>query len=310
MGLFKQYLITTYGSPPTPGSWLTLTPKKIEDELFEFLVGNHNKGYLAMQEKFEIQFKSFNSNIITSTTKTDQKLSRIPINLTLIQKTQQRRVHLEPHVDLLDDYAGKFIALGNQAIILMNEEAEAKRLKEIFDGEWATNDNASGGDVVNGDCNKYNMKHFGGDNNAARYVLPNTVNISIYKWVLGLETKAIRVGLDVPGAYIFKFKENVGKDGTSGVNSPMTKCIRVDSVGSGGQHSHPIPESGQLKTAHDNLVKTEIIKATNAEDLERLIELAQYLKVIGASKNEYQLSLNDRRELTKALRSCFFWKAD
>ena len=175
---------------------------------------------------------------------------------------------------------------------------------EALAGAWTP---PKGDDNTQGDANPtkklanpYKNKHFGADRKAAQHSHGRDV-------VWGLEERAIRLGLAVPGAQIFKFTFNIGTDGSAGAASPQTPYIRVDSIGSGAQHSHPFPALGQGLANHRDYVIERIITYTNDEDRDGLTLVARYLRIIGAARNEYGLSANERKKLKKLLPKCLYW---
>jgi len=184
--------------------------------------------------------------------------------------------------------------------------------ERIFRGDWTPEVGTTVPAAHAKSCNTYNFKHFGGDRGAAWYLGPFDRN---YKAVKALEEKAIESGLDVPGAYIFRFNAALGWDGENDARGTInTNSLRVDSVGS-LQHSHPIPETGTDCVSHQKLVCTAICEAVEKKELERLVAIAKYLTTIGATAGEYKMPgqiLRDR--LKTALRlegttlpACKFW---
>src|SRR5262249_6679259 len=143
--------------------------------------------------------------------------------------------------------------------------------------------------------------HFGADKGAAQYL----GRFKDYKLVKALEEKAKSALL--LEACIFRFNEEVGHDGTKGTNSPMTKCIRVDSMNTPHDHSHPITDSGV--DSNDEYVKNNIIKCHNENDREGLLDIAKYLTIIRATKGEYSFSISEKNKLTgkKFNVHCIFW---
>jgi hypothetical protein len=189
---------------------------------------------------------------------------------------------------------------------------KALESERIFRGEWTPDGDTRVPEAHAEDCNTYNLKHFGVDRSAAWYLGRFEKN---YKRVKALEEKAIESGLDVPGAYIFRFDEQLGWDGVNGARGTInTRCIRVDSVGS-KQHSHPIPEEGTNCVSHQKLVCSSIVEAVENKDLERLVTIAKYLTLIGAGAREYRMPGQDLRQRLKValqkegatLPECKFW---
>ena len=81
------------------------------------------------------------------------------------------------------------------------------------------------------------------------------------------------------------------------------------------QHSHPLPEEGTGFVSHEKLVCTAIVEAVENMDLERFLEIAKYLTLIGAAPNEFRMPGQDlRQRLKQALKEpgailppCKFW---
>jgi hypothetical protein len=193
---------------------------------------------------------------------------------------------------LLDGY-DNFATLIESHGLLYLKALESER---IFRGDWASDADTTVPEPHAQDCNTYNLKHFGVDKAAAWYLGPFEKN---YKRVKALEEKAIEVGLDVPGAFIFRFDSQLGWDGVNGARGTInTRCIRVDSVGS-KQHSHPIPEEGTNCVSHQKLVCAAIVEAVEASDLERLVTIAKYLNLIGAAAREFRMPGQDLRQRLK-----------
>jgi hypothetical protein len=175
----------------------------------------------------------------------------------------------------------------------------------VLNGSWTAPATNAFPAPATTEANLYGGKHFDlkKEKNAGKY------NIDRYQ-VKSLEQHAIDYGLDTPGAYIFMFNTNVGSDGSIFNDfTPNTKAIRVDSVGTPGQHSHPIPEDRCGAVNHKSLVCAEIIKARNNSDLYRYLKIATYLKTIGATKEEFSLNRDEKRIVspTADQRACFFW---
>lgn len=209
---------------------------------------------------------------------------------------------------LLNGYDERATLIQNHGMLYL-KALEAER---VFRGDWAPDGDNAVPEAHAMNCNTYNLKHFGADNKAARYLGQFDKN---YKLVKALEEKAIASGLAVPGSYIFRFDEQLGWDGENGARGTVnSRCIRVDSVGT-TQHSHPLPEEGTGFVSHEKLVCTAIVEAVENKDLERFLEIAKYLTLIGAGQNEFRMPGQDlRQRLKKALKepgailpACKFW---
>jgi hypothetical protein len=183
------------------------------------------------------------------------------------------------------------------------------RLLAALNGTYVTGENNTQGDAAVGTCNTTygGGKHWGGEWDAGQYDLTD-VNANV---VLGLEMKAVRIGLGTAGGWVFKFSFSVGhtckKGNNKGLPYDPTTCIRVDSGGT-GQHSHPIPEWGALTTSsHEKEVKMVIIAAVNSFDVDRLAEVGEYLKLIGATNKSYAFSNKDAQKLINPLPASIYW---
>lgn len=176
-----------------------------------------------------------------------------------------------------------------------------------FSGQWTTAETNVGGDATVREANLYGGKHFDRDKEkgAAKF------NTNLTRLAVGgLEDKAVRIGLEVPGARIFRFSVDIGTDGSvfAGTTN-LSPCIRVDSIGTTGMHSHPIPEDRCAAVNHKKLVCERIIAYANAGDLAGLLKVAQYLTIIGAAKSEFKLNRDENKKLNDDadLRGCHFW---
>jgi hypothetical protein len=230
-------------------------------------------------------------------------LSKIPNQNTPVaikMCADQTAAHLRTFVGVLDDKAERIMLEGNKL-------ARDEERRKVFNGEWVPTLTTAIPAAASVDCNLYNGKHFGGDRSAAQYLGRFTNR----KLVKALEEKAIQA--DFLSATLFRFNEQIGHDGTAGPNSPMTRCIRVDSVGS-NQHSHPIAETGEgfTETSHDSYIKKDIIKCHNENDIDSLMDVAKYLRTIGAARGEYSLSQSERAKLSKAhpFLKCLYWNPE
>ena len=159
------------------------------------------------------------------------------------------------------------------------------------------------------EANIYGGKHFdtAKQKDAAKYDVGGGID---QRQVKSMEDYAIEWGLAVPGASIFLFDTLVGSDGeTYNDFTPNTRAIRVDSIGTTGQHSHPIPEERCGHVNHKSLVCAEIIRAAENKDLHRFLEIAAYLTRIDADEDEYELNRPETRRLaaTAELRESKFW---
>lgn len=176
-----------------------------------------------------------------------------------------------------------------------------------FGGTWTSGESNVGGDATTRVANLYGGKHFDRkkQKDAAKFNEDLTQGD-----VAGLEDKAVRIGLEVPGARIFRFSANIGTDGTvyDGTTN-LSQCLRVDSIGTTGMHSHPIPENRCAAVNHKKLVCERIIHYANNGDLAGLLKVAQYLTIIGAGRGEFVLNRDESRKLNDDadLRGCVFW---
>jgi hypothetical protein len=180
----------------------------------------------------------------------------------------------------------------------------------VLNGTWP---HANAGAATNGlppaagtEANLYKGKHFdlNKDKDSGKYI-----DLTRFQ-VKSMEDLAIAEGLSVPGAAIFFFNVIVGSDGsTFGDFTPNTHAIRVDSIGTTGQHSHPIPEDRCGKVNHRSLVSDAIITAHNNEDLFSLLKVAIYLNRIGAAHNSFSLNKDEKKRINKAKteRACVYW---
>ena len=215
---------------------------------------------------------------------------------------KQIRAKMEELLNMLDHYAGQ---LHGQGALKIKRDMVAA----VFRGEWAAPvDNhlpAKAGEM----CNPYNLKHFGGDKKAARY-LGDCADRYLVK---AMEEKAKDHGLLVPGAMVFRFNVNVGWDSESGDNTTSnTSTIRVDSIGS-SQHSHPLAERGSTHASFHTYVVKEIISAAAKSSLDRLLEIAKFLTICEATTGEFKPASKLKTEWAKAqadgmtLPECKFW---
>jgi len=186
------------------------------------------------------------------------------------------------------------------------------RLVTALAGEYVTTENNDAGDTATGLANTTygGGKHWGGDWEAGQYDLPE-VGANV---VLGLETKAVRIGLQTAGGWIFTFSFVVGHTSKKGNNKGLpydeTFCIRVDggATVATGMHSHPIPQWGGLNTsAHEKEVKAVIIDAVNTFNGVRLAEVAEYLTLIGAAQGAYKFTKSELMRMKNPLPESFFW---
>jgi hypothetical protein len=297
MGLFRQYLDSRY-----PGtSWLTKNPDELGDAFYEFL-GDAANGPAAdaYAKENRAMYDLYRTEVDKNIVKTKSKLQGLA-NAPVAQQPIQRANHIRLLVDSIDDKADRIVMPGRH-LLLAQQQAQRQAAEEaIFNGAWQPNIDNTIPVPAAVNCNTYNLKHFGSDSKAAQYL----GRFKDYKLVKALEEKAKSALL--LEACIFRFRENVGHDGTNRSESPMTNCIRVDSIGSGMEHSHPIPQSGV--GSHDAYVKDSIIKCNNANDMEGLIDVAKYLTIIGARKGEFTFSNKEKDKLTgrKFNRHCTFW---
>ena len=121
-----------------------------------------------------------------------------------------------------------------------------------------------------------------------------------------MEQKAINLGMVLQGEAFFRFDRVVGTDG----RSPQidTTSIRVDTPGGPTQHSHPIPENQPGVVSHDNKVKTAIQMHTVNRDLDKLVILAKYLKLIDTANNAYSnLKANAGQYGAHRPPDCVYW---
>lgn len=126
--------------------------------------------------------------------------------------------------------------------------------------------------------------------------------------VHAMEKKAIRLGLDVPTGAIFRWAVQIGSDGSVFADfTTNTRAMRVDSIGQAGMHSHPFPELGI--GSHRQLVVAEIIDGMNKKSLIKLLRVAQYCNLIGATPNEFAMSNSEKAKLspTAEQRACVYW---
>jgi hypothetical protein len=146
-------------------------------------------------------------------------------------------------------------------------------------------------------------KHFNPNKkDEAQYTIGNTQNRK--KIVAGMEKKAIEHGFG-SGERFFRFSVVVGTDPVN-----TTCSIRVDTPGGPSQHSHPIPESGAGEVNHDRKVITGIAYCTRERQLDQLVSLAKYLKLIGTANNAFSNLKNKLgAEMWGGLRppACKYW---
>lgn len=223
-------------------------------------------------------------------------------NLAAHLEQKQLRTKMEELLGLLDHYAGQLHGQGALKI-------KRSMIETVLRGEWtAPVDNslpAKAGEM----CNPYNLKHFGGDKKAARY-LGDCADRYLVK---AMEEKAKDHGLLVPGAMVFRFNANVGWDSESGDSTTAnTTTIRVDSIGS-SQHSHPLAERGSTHASFHTYVVKEIISAAAKSSLDRLVEIAKFLTICGGAIGEFKPPSKLKTEWAKAqadgmtLPACKFW---
>ncbi len=187
-------------------------------------------------------------------------------------------------------------------------------LQEALNGTYQPADNNAIPPAGSTACNTtYGQgKHWGGGGkkwkDAGQYDLTD-VGPTV---VCAMEDKAVRLGLETAGGWVFRFNADVGH--TCRTDSELTRettsCIRVDSgtTVATGRHSHPIPELGGLQTSsHEKEVKNVIIDAVNALDVGRLTAVARYLKLIGAGNKHYSFSIQENGQLKKPLPASIFW---
>jgi hypothetical protein len=300
MGLFKQYLDRKY---PAMG-WQTKDPDELSNAFYDFLGDPANAAAAdELAEKNRVIYDMYRKDVEKDVEKTKTKLgglTKTPLN----QQPTQKAHHIRLLVGNIDEKAERIVMQG-KALLASKPPAKTEEEK-ILDGEWEPDINNTIPAPAAVNCNPYKLKHFGADSSAAQYLGRFKDNPKLVK---ALEEKAKSALL--LDAVIFRFNENVGHDGTKGPNSPMTKCIRVDSVGTDKEHSHPIPESNDSKDspAHDTYIKKNIIKCHNENDRESLIDIAKYLTIIGAKKGEYTFTLGEKNKLNGKKFSfyCYFW---
>jgi hypothetical protein len=148
-------------------------------------------------------------------------------------------------------------------------------------------------------------KHFGAQTDEAQFTI-GANQAARKRIVAGMEQKAIAEGLDVGGEVFFRFNVVVGTDGQT--PQQQSASIRVDTPGGPSQHSHPIPENQAGMVSHDGKVKSAIRMFTTDRDLGKLVDLAKYLRIIGAANGQYT-NLRADAHLYGHLRPppCVYW---
>jgi hypothetical protein len=298
VGLFKQYLDLKYPAM----AWQTKDPDDLLNGLYSFMdeaanepavteFGNANKAI------YDLYMKDVKSEVSKANGKF-KGLANAPVGQQPIQKAN----HLRLLVNYIDDKADKIVLQGRLLLVAKAKAEKEAEEQKILDGTWVPDLDNTIPAPASVNCNSYKGKHFGADNKAAQYLGRFKDNPKLVK---ALEQKA-KSALFLE-ACIFRFDEIVGHDGTKGPNSPTSKCIRVDSLDTGGEHSYPIPESGV--GSHDAYVKDSIIKRHNTNNKDGLLDIARYLTIIGAAKGEYAFSNAEKAKLTgkKFNLYCCFW---
>jgi len=154
--------------------------------------------------------------------------------------------------------------------------------RTALDGDWDPGDLTNAIDMGFTGKLKYahDDKHFNPNlKSEAQYTIGTAQNRK--NIVAGMEEKAIEHGFG-SGERFFWFSAIVGKDPTNN-----THCIRVDTPGGPSQHSHPIPETGDGEVTHDGKVVKMICFHTRERQLDELVSLAKYLKLIGVKNKAF-----------------------
>jgi hypothetical protein len=151
----------------------------------------------------------------------------------------------------------------------------------------------------------HNDKHFGAQPSEAQFTI-GANQAARKRIVAGMEQKAVTEGLDFGGEAFFRFNAVVGTDGQA--PQQQTTSVRVDTPGGPSQHSHPIPENQAGMVSHDGKVKSAIRMFTTDRDLGKLVDLAKYLRVIGAANGQYtNLRVDDHLYGHLRPPPCVFW---
>lgn len=144
-------------------------------------------------------------------------------------------------------------------------------------------------------CNWYGGKHFGKGSLDAKFA---TMDRYLVK---AMEDKAVAFGLQLakgesaipwekrpPTFAVFRFDDEIGWDGWSGPpEEKNTRAIRVDGCQNSGRHSHPLVEKDGNCPSFHTYVVNEIINATRYGAVDRLADIARFLKICGASHGEF-----------------------
>ncbi len=296
----SEFYLYVNGKIEDEGSALRLAPETSKERVFyNYLFGMDG----VVNQRTDIERGAIKT-LIDQTGKKIQhsKTATIdPLRADEQKRLTDEQVHgwMKGMLKQLDYYASQVQARGSLKIKQTMQEL-------IFRGDWqSATDNAIPAAATQM-CNPYKLKHFGADNKAAQYI-----NLNRYA-VKAMEEKAITHGLSIPGGQMFRFNANVGWDGIGKDHVPNTKAIRVDSIGS-EQHSHPLPNEDPKVASVKSYVVGEIIDAARDKDMERLIEIAQFITLCEGSAKEFtpqgkhKAAWKKAQEVGMELPDCKFW---
>ena len=282
MGDFKNDIISK-------ATWWQDEPEDVELAFFTFLSVRYADEYGAFTTTGDTNDAAFAKYlfgegtkkkpgfIVETTSETKRVVDKIEVHAPAAHKDQQRIRKMTAYLDFLDRYADMVVSRGNLVI-------RREMIQSVFAGTWRPEVDNSVPAPASQQANLYGGKHFGTNAGVGSYA-PFTESLFQVK---SIEDKAVVHGLVVPGASIFRFENEIGYDGIAASCELNTRAIRVDSIGSGGQHSHPFPENNFGIASFEKYVIEAIVLAAMDDDIDRLVEIGKFLTVIGAVEREFR----------------------